>query len=450
MPKLMEHQIEGVKFLRSHQRAALFDEPGLGKSAQALEAAVPPVLVVAPAMILDGGVWDDEIAKWTSSAIAASVTQISYSQMSERVRSPKGGSKPTGRLKPELRQQWGTVILDEAHYLKGRKTNWTLAAKQLRTDRSYIMTGTPLPNWAHEAFVLLQFLYPEDAKPGRRFGSYWRWVEEWFEIGVQYGKGGAIVSDHVVGAFRKDREWDDFIVQNWGDRMLLRLREDCLDLPPLTEQTIRVNMVPAQKKAYRELRKDFITWLDSGVEIATWSQAGKLVKLAQCATGLEVLDPTARGSAKLDALQALLADRDLPTLVVAHFRNSVEACAVRAREGGKRVSMIHGGTTKTSRKASVRAFQGGAVDVLCATIDTISEGLTLNEADQVIKVERSWRPSRNEQVLRRIHRIGQDKPVTAIDLVTRDTADERVLKVLAGKTDQQARALGIAQLRGLV
>ena len=87
--------------------------------------------------------------------------------------------------------------------------------------------------------------------------------------------------------------------------------------------------------------------------------------------------------------------------------------------------------------------------MLCATIDTISEGLTLNVADQVIKVERSWRPSRNEQVIRRIHRIGQDKPVTSIDLVTRDSVDERVLKVLAGKLDQQMMALGIRDLRRL-
>ena len=398
-------------------------------------------------MVLDGGVWDDEVARWRP---GADVTQVAYSGLSQREKTANGGSRPTGRLKPAYARPWGTVILDEAHYVKGRKTNWTLAAKQLRAERMYLLTGTPLPNWAHEAFVLLQLLYPEAAKPGKWLGSYWRWVEEWFEIGEQYGKGGVVVSDHVVGDFRADREWSDFIAANWQDRMLLRLRENCLDLPPLTEQTIRVDMGTAQKKAYRELKKDFITWLDSGEEITAWSQAGQLVKLAQCATGLEVLDPVTRGSSKLDALQTLLADRDLPTLVVAHFRKSVEACADRSAAAGKTAVIVHGGTSKKMRTLAVRAFQDGKVPVLCATIDTISEGLTLNAADQVIKVERSWRPSHNEQVIRRIHRIGQDKPVTAIDLVTRGTADERVLKVLAGKTDQQMKALGRAEIRDLV
>jgi SNF2 family DNA or RNA helicase len=340
------------------------------------------------------------------------------------------------------------VIFDEAHYLKGRKTHWTAAAKQIKADRTFLLTGTPLPNWAHEAFTLLQLLYPDETQPGRVFGSYWRWVAEWFDIGELRGKGGRVISSHVVGAFRKDREWADFINENWRDRMLLHKREECLDLPPLTQQTIYVDMTPAQAKAYKELKRDFITWLEGGEEIAVWSQAGQLIKLAQCATGLETFGGV--GSAKLAALQVLLTDRGQPTLVVAHFRASVEACWHQAEASGKRASFLHGGSSNAVRHSVIREFQEGRLDVLCATIDTISEGLTLNVADQVIKVERSWRPSRNEQVIRRIHRIGQTRPVTSIDLVTRDSVDERVIEVLAGKSDQQVKALGIEQLRRLV
>ena len=441
MSELMKHQREGVEFLKTHPRALLADEPGLGKTRTALLAAAEPILVVGPAMIVNGNVWDDEIAKV---APGLDVTQTSYHNLVQ-----KDGRKYTDALNPLYRRRWNTVIADEAHYLKGRKTHWTRAFKSLRAERVFLLTGTPITNWAHEAFTLLQILYPDDCKPGRWLGSYWRWVEEWFTLEKQYGKGGKIVSDHAVGPFRKDREWDDFYATNWQDRMLLRKREDCLDLPPLTQQTIHVDMVPAQKKAYRELKKDFITWLESGEEIAAWSSAAQLVKLAQCATGLEVLDDAGSGSGKLNALQALLTDRELPTLIVAHYRASVAACAARARAAGKDVVVVHGGVSQAQRAQRVRAFQQGEVQVLCATIDTISEGLTLNVADQVIKVERSWRPSRNEQVIRRIHRIGQDKPVTSIDLVTRDSVDERVLALLANKLDQQMLALGIGDLRKL-
>ena len=58
----MPFQREGVDWLIHTLRALLADEPGLGKSAQLLKAAVEPVIIVAPAMVLESGTWDDEIA----------------------------------------------------------------------------------------------------------------------------------------------------------------------------------------------------------------------------------------------------------------------------------------------------------------------------------------------------------------------------------------------------
>ena len=422
----MKHQREGVDFLKATPYAAIFDEPGLGKSAQALLGATEPILVVAPAMVIAGGVWDDEIALWRPDA---DVTQVTY-----------------GKLAALQPRKWGTLVLDEAHYVKNRKAQRTRAVMRIapKCERVILLTGTPLPNWASEAFTLLQLIYPEETKPGQRLGSYWRWVAEWFDVAPSRFSG------HDIGGLRADRAWEQFVAENWGDRCIRRLRDDCLDLPPLTIQQMMVDMVPAQAAAYRQLKRDFITWLDSGAEISAWSKAGQLVKLAQTAAGLDVLDPTVEASGKLDALEALLADRPYPTLVVGHFRATVEACARRAARAGKRAIILHGGVSHTQRGAAVRSFQAGEVAVLCATIDTISEGLTLNQADQVIRVERSWRPSRNEQVIRRCHRIGQTRPVSVIDLVTRDSVDERVLTVLAAKNDQQAKALLLQNLREVV
>jgi SNF2 family DNA or RNA helicase len=398
-------------------------------------------------MILDGGVWDDEVAKWTP---GMDVTQVAYSALSGREKTDGGGTRPTGKLKDEYKRDWGTVVLDEAHYVKGRKTNWTLAVKQLAFDRLIQLTGTPLPNWAHEAFVLLQLLFPEGAKPGGTLGSYWRWAAQWFEIGELRDRAGRLLTSHDIGDLHDGLEWDDFRSQNWGQSMLRRLRVDCLDLPPLTETTYALEMKPTQAKAYRELKKDFISWLESGEEIVAWNQAAQMVKLAKCATGLEVLSPDDRGSNKLDALEDILRDRPLPTLVVAHFRDSVAQCAHRAVLAGKTAKIVDGGTARKERASTVRSFQAGNLDVLCATIDTISEGLTLNAADQIIRVERSYRPSRNTQVRDRIYRIGQERPVTCIDLVSRGTVDERILSLLESKTDQQVAALGDRELREMV
>ena len=58
---------------------------------------------------------------------------------------------PINRLRKEWRGHWDAVIIDEAHYIKGRDTSWTWAVKQLgrNCDQIVLMTGTPIPNWAH-------------------------------------------------------------------------------------------------------------------------------------------------------------------------------------------------------------------------------------------------------------------------------------------------------------
>jgi SNF2 family DNA or RNA helicase len=442
----MQHQVEGVAWMGERPRTLLADEPGLGKTAQLLLAAKEPVLVVAPAMVLESGTWDDEIEKW---APGIDLTQVPYTSLTEK--GPRGkiyrdaNGWPTNPAKEQYRRRWGTKIADESHYIKGRKTNWTGAFLKLEAEDTRLATGTPIPNWAHEAFTALQALYPEEAKPGQRLGSYWRWAKDWFKIGSHWSKWD-------VGDLLPDRTWEGFRAENWGDLFLMRLRDECLDLPPLTIQPWRVQMEQSQRKAYRELKRDFVTWLASGEEVVAWSSAALVVKLAKMATGLEVLDPATKGSGKLRALEAILADRPRQTLVVAHFRDSVEQCARSAEVAGKSSFVVHGGIGSAQRKHAIRAFQRGEVDVLCASVGTISEGMTLHQggADQVIRVERSYRPSTNEQVIRRLHRIGVQRPVTVIDLITEGTIDEAILVLLAEKTDQQMLALGLRRLADLI
>lgn len=444
--QLFDHQREGIQFLLDHPHAALFDEPGLGKTRQLLMSAVPPVVVVAPAMILNSGVWDDEIEKI---GFDGEIVQVPYTSLTQK--GPKGQvyrngmGMPTNPPKAEYWRRWGTKIADESHYLASRKANWTTAFLKLEAARTDLSTGTPIPNWAHEAFTQLQAMFPGKAHAGRELGSYWRWAREWFQVGP------TVFSPLAVGDLREDRTWDEFYEANWGNRMLRRLRAECLDLPPLTIQLWRVQMRPGQRRIYRELEKNFVSWLDSGAEVAAWSSASQLVKLAKCATGVEILEPGAGESAKLDALREILSDRPRPTLVVAHFRDTVDACARVCEDLGKSVVRVRGGMTDLASREAVRAFQRGNAEVMCASIEKIAEGLTLHQAgaDQVVRVERSYRPHKNKQVVDRLYRIGQEHPVLAIDLVTVASCDVGQMELLEQKTDQQLRALTRSDLRRL-
>lgn len=465
-PDLYPYQAEGVARARSEGRLLLADEPGLGKTRQAIEAFDGGrVLVVAPRLILEAGTWEDEIAKWSDHP--EMFTEAAYTSLNLREKTGKTASstRPTDKVKGEFAGPWDAVILDEAHYIKGRATSWTVAIQKIarKSDALLALTGTPMPNWAHEVFTLLQVLYPGDARPKHRFGAYQRWLNEWFvrtpnRFSTTPGTeliGGLLACGNRAECKNRPagdpcEHWLEFTEANLGSKFLRRLREDVLgDLPPLTEQVVEVQMDTSQARMYKELKKDWLTETDEGDEVVTWTLGARNVLLDRITTSgwFATMEGEPRGG-KLDRLRYDLENRSQPTLVLAHYRDTVEACARVAESVGARVGYIHGGVRDAG--AVVRAFKDGKLDVLVGSLETVSEGLTLTQADMAIFVEKSYKPSRNEQAMRRVHRIGQERPVTVLDYVTPRSVDANKRALLAEKTDIQMRALTAAQFTSML
>jgi SNF2 family DNA or RNA helicase len=135
---------------------------------------------------------------------------------------------------------------------------------------------------------------------------------------------------------------------------------------------------------------------------------------------------------------------------MAHHQTIVEACAAVAAKVGLRVGVVHGGIAGTQRGRAVRQFQSGELDILCGSLETLAEGLNLTQADELIFVEQSFKPSRNQQAMRRIHRLGQERPCTVLDYQTPDSIDLKKRELLATKVDQQIRTLTAAQVKSLL
>lgn len=434
---MYEYQDDGVAFLRSHPRALLGDEPGLGKTRQLLLAATGATLAIVPAMLI--GVWEQERSKWRSDL---DLTIVPYTSLCERTAHPTTGRRTVvqPRCKDEYRRTWDTLICDEAHYLKGRNTSWTRAVKAMRADRLWLASGTPIPNYADDLFMLAQLLHPGDA----RFTSYWRWAEHWFPIwNGRFGR--------KVGArLRKERTWPEFHTQNLGERYLARTWDDLDEqLPPLRHQTIDVQMTSAQRRAYAELKDDFCTTLDDGTEVVTWNSGSQATQMVKITTALELVG--GKGSGKIDALGELLDDWiGHPCVLVCQFKATATLLMDVCRKHGRDPRLATGDVPPAQRFALAQAFQAGDGDTLVATIESVAEGITLTRADRMVFVEKSYRPSRNEQVEKRVWRISQERPVLVVDLVSVGTVDAKIRRILARKTDTQMRALTRAEFASLL
>lgn len=348
------------------------------------------------------------------------------------------------------------MILDEAHYIKGRDSLWTWSAKQLarNCDMWMLLTGTPIPNWSHEVFTLLQTIYPEEGKRGHEeLGSFWRWAERYFEIDPNPHNPRAKVLREMRGCtpacLRRDADdpcehYLRFTEANFGDRYMRHMRADHLDLPPIEFRDIATPFDRRSKEMYRSLKKDFAADVE-GHEILAWSQGAKNVLLDKMTTSPWLLHKEGEPhGGKLDRLGSELALSEGPTFVVAHYRDSVEAATRVAELQGKSAAYIHGGTTERQNADTIRRFKAGQLDVLVGSLETVSEGLTLTIADHAIFLERSFKPSRNTQATYRIYRLGQDKACTITRLITPNSVDANKEKLLKAKTDHQMRTLTAA------
>lgn len=160
---------------------------------------------------------------------------------------------------------------------------------------------------------------------------------------------------------------------------------------------------------------------DTGREIAWLASLADLARTASASC------------AKHARLRRLLGRRREPAIVFTEYRDTL-AELVPMLAGAGPVACLHGGLAPAERREAIAWFTSGAATILVAT-DAAGEGLNLHHRCRlVVNLELPWSPRRLEQRAGRVDRIGQSRRVHVVHLLTRGTADERVLAVLARRT----------------
>lgn len=446
-----EHQKAFLKFSESHAQMLLLDQPGLGKTKQSLDLIANRILAgqIRKALIIVGvsGLqynWQNEVKKHTDLVgYILGTRPVGKSGLQTKIGSGKDKVDDVNRLKKmaaqviitnieslrnaaivdALKQQVqdgiiGMVVVDEVHKCKNPKAKQTEGLLELDTHYKLGLTGTPIVNSPLDLYAMMKWL--NRTVPPKTY----------FE--AKYCIKGGFEDREVIGYKNLDDLAFDF--NCWT---LRRTKAECLDLPEKTVQTYYVDLLPEQKKLYKEIQKDLRERSDEIMAAA--SPMGQLVGLKKATSCpprvMETFPPEACAKLEslLDIVEEVIASGQKIVIFCYHVF-TIEYLNWALRKHGYNPALIYGAISNEVREANEHAFQTiPECNIILGNYQTMGTGINLTASSTIVEYELPWTAADEEQAQDRCHRIGQFNPVNIIRLVTRGTYDVVNEEIVDGK-----------------
>jgi superfamily II DNA or RNA helicase len=449
--ELMRHQARFVEEVKGgHRTFLLADEPGLGKTAQALLAASVsnsyPLLVVVPNVVKTN--WAREVELWTPGRTAtvvhgdgkdvdafSDVVIVNYEVLDRHV----------GWLS---RFGFKGMVVDEAHFIKNLKSerskNVLALSRSIRAAQPralmIALTGTPLINDIDDFRAIWQFL---------------GWIDDKKPLSTLMGKledTGLTPADFGFFAEARQAVVDMGIVRRKkvdvaADIPARRVADIPVELDDDLGRTIRAAeaaLVARLMTTYRRVRalkpdadQDDLVRVVAHAELeeSKGAKTGDNVftmvrRIGQAKAGLAA-DYTAQLARNVGKVVFFAKHIDVMDAAEAHF----------AKAGLTSVS-IRGDQSPKARQAAIDSFANDPdVSVVVASLTAAGVGLNLQAASNVVLAELSWTSAEQTQAIDRVHRIGQALPVTAWRIIAAHTIDARIAELIDSKAGLAARAL---------
>jgi len=482
---LFPHQRAGVKFLSTAKRALLADEPGLGKTAQAIRSLkylqsqgeqVFPALIVCPNTLKKN--WSREFKKWWPDSglnieiITGTAAQrrkqfekedvdvyiINWESLRTHSRLSAYGSialakciecgghdERTTLNKCEVHKRdlnlvdFKSVIADEMHRSKDPKSKQSRALWAATGDANvrFALTGTPIANNVLDLWAILHWIAPEE------WPSKTRWIDRMVDTMLNAFGGMMVlgVKSHMESEFHATVD----------PRMRRMLKANVLPwLPEMMFERRDVEMSTKQAKAYKQMRDNMIAELESGETLVAASVLTQTTRLSQFASSFaEMVTDESTGepkailaepSCKVDALLDDIKNGDFgddSVAVCAVSRQLIELLSARLTKEKIPHGLITGAQNEDERQKAVDDFQSGKIKWVLFTAQAGGVGITLTAARRLVMLQRPWSLVDHKQAIDRIHRIGSEihDSVIVMDYVTEGTIEERVLQVLETKAE---------------
>ena len=230
----------------------------------------------------------------------------------------------------------------------------------------------------------------------------------------------------------------------FSDRVL---KDDCLDLPKKTFMKRTVELTPDQFKVYEQMKKEALAVMN-GKMTTTANALTQLMRLQQITCGhFKADDGTTQeiNSNRLDELINVLGELEGKVVIWAHWQSDVRQIikAVVKDFGNNSFVDYYGLTPQNERQQNIKRFQeDDACRFFIGTPQTGGYGITLTAASNMVYYSNGYDLEKRQQSEARIDRIGQEKPMTYIDIICEDTVDERIVKALRKKVNIASQVMG--------
>lgn len=341
-------------------------------------------------------------------------------------------------------------IVDESTSIKSITSKRALAVVSLRDYCDYrrILTGTPVTNSPLDLFMQFQFL--GDGLLG--FSSYVCFRAEYAKLILE--QQGRARFYKVVGYKNLDKLASS--IKPYSSRLL---KSQCLDLPEKVYVTREVSLTPQQQQAYTELKKLAVTKLQCGEIITSTNMLTLLTRLHQIVCGhVRVKDgiDDATGKIKyktvdvdsdrINELMRIIEIVDDKVIIWCNFARDMELilAAIRKEYGRDSVVDYGGATSDAQRPRNINRFRTSPECKFFVSNQAVGgKGITLVEANAAIYYSNSFKLEHRLQSEDRIHRPGQRRTCTIIDIVAPRTIDQKIIRVLRQKTDIASEILDL-------
>jgi len=444
---LYPHQRVGIRYCQEFDKAAIFDEMGLGKTLQCIYLALwrktrgelEKCIVLAPKSCKTT-IWLRQIEKFTDEkGLVVEGTKkkrmMIYERFSkedflflifgyETFRIDFETLRALGIINSKNGSRVNMIILDEIQKVKSPKTQITKAVKKTEVDYALGLTGTPVFNRIPDLFQVMDII-----KPGLLGSNFWKFSDQFLTFGG-YG-------NHQVIGYKNLPE----LKAKVNSVSIRRLKEEVLNLPEKVYETRELEMNdPEQKKAYQEMAEDLHTWIKdmngNEVRVRAGEILGRNIKLSQIANGFllgkDLKTPKWFKSSKVEELDEIIESYS-GIVIFTRWLACVKYLYERYKEKYN-AGFLSGSVKDSDRVERIDAFQKGESQVIVTQIMVGGLGIDLSAAKIGVFMDKAFlSPGVLYQAEARIHRPGLLECCIMIDLLVKETIDERWAELMAQK-----------------